>query len=59
MDILILAALMMLLCSSLNYYDVQKVNIRCKSICDQWNLLANLATERREELEVLRFIAIN
>jgi len=38
--------------SSLNYYDVQKVNIRCKSICDQWNLLAQLATQRREELEV-------
>jgi len=38
--------------SALKYYDVQKVNIRCKSICDQWNLLANLATKRREELEV-------
>ena len=40
------------MCSALKYYDVQKVNIRCKSICDQWNLLANLATKRREELEV-------
>jgi len=39
-------------CSSLNYYDVQKVNIRCKAICDQWNLLAKLAIQRREELEV-------
>lgn len=37
--------------NSLNYYDVQKVNIRCKSICDQWNLLAKLVTQRREELE--------
>jgi len=37
--------------NSLNYYDVQNVNIFCKSICDQRNHRANLAAKRTEELQ--------
>lgn len=37
--------------NSLGYYDVKKVNIRCKSICDQWNLIAQLTQQHKGDLE--------
>ncbi len=54
MVILILALLicMWLPCSALDYHDVASVNARCQRICDQWDLLGTLTTQRRTALDV-------
>ncbi|KAK3093786.1 hypothetical protein FSP39_020213 [Pinctada imbricata] len=35
----------------LEYHDVQTVNARCQRICDQWDRLGTLTTQRRQGLE--------
>lgn len=37
--------------NALGYHDVQTVNSRCQRICDQWDLLGTLTTQRRNALE--------
>lgn len=35
----------------LNYGDVAYVNTRCQNICDEWQKLGDLTTQRRQQLE--------
>jgi len=37
--------------NTLNYHDVATVNSRCQRICDQWDLLGTLTTQRRIALD--------
>ncbi|RUS72991.1 hypothetical protein EGW08_019239 [Elysia chlorotica] len=37
--------------NSLDYHDVATVNARCQKICDQWDVLGQLTTKRRDGLE--------
>ena len=39
-------------CSALGYYDVNKINTRCTSVCNQWDVLAQLTQQRKDELDV-------
>jgi len=38
--------------SSLGYFDVNKINSRCTAVCSQWDVLAQLTQQRKDELEV-------
>jgi len=37
--------------NTLDYHDVATVNARCQRICDQWDVLGQLTTKRRDGLE--------
>jgi len=37
--------------NSLGYFDVNKINSRCSSVCNQWDVLAQLTQQRKDELE--------
>lgn len=37
--------------NTLDYHDVATVNSRCQIICDQWDVLGQLTTKRRDGLE--------
>lgn len=37
--------------NALDYYDSATINTRCQKICDQWDRLGTLTTQRRNALE--------